>query len=99
MAPAMLLHSHLINMSCSARGCCQSGPFCWSQTASPTTSSHGCLQFKTLDQVLQTMNQETGVKEAISYRCTDIDRLVPQLMGVSKVSCQCLLCHCGLYPW
>lgn len=32
------------------------------------------------------MNQETGAKEAISYRCTDIDRLVPQLMGVSKVS-------------
>jgi hypothetical protein len=72
-------------MSCFARGCCQSGPCRWSQTASPTTSSHGCLQFKTLDQVLQTMNQETGVKEAISYRCTDIDRLVPQLMGVSKV--------------
>ena len=53
-----------------------------------TTSSHGRLQFKTLDQVLQTMNQETGAKEAISYRCTDIDRLVPQLMGVSKVHCR-----------
>lgn len=40
--------------------------------------------------MLQTYNQETGAKEAISYRCADIDRLVPQLMGVSKV----LPIHC-----
>ncbi|KAL4855078.1 DNA repair protein RAD50 [Chlorella vulgaris] len=42
------------------------------------------LQFKALDNVLQTMNRETGVKEALSYRCADIDKMVPQLMGVSK---------------
>lgn len=48
------------------------------------TQKAKALQFKALDQVLQTFNQETGAKEAISYRCADIDRLVPQLMGVSK---------------
>jgi DNA repair protein RAD50 len=32
------------------------------------------LQFKALDNVLQTMNRETGVKEALSYRCADIDK-------------------------
>lgn len=41
-------------------------------------------QFKALDQVLQTFNKDTGEKQAISYRCIDIDRLVPQIMGVSK---------------
>ena len=43
------------------------------------------LQFKTLDQTLQTFNKETGQKQALSYRCADIDRIVPSLMGVSKV--------------
>lgn len=32
------------------------------------------MQFKALDNVLQTLNRETGVKEALSYRCADIDR-------------------------
>ena len=36
-------------------------------------------------QVLQTFNSETGTKEAISYRCSDMDRQVPHIMGVSKV--------------
>lgn len=34
---------------------------------------------------MQTHNQDTGQKEALSYRCQDMDRIVPQLMGVSKV--------------
>ncbi len=86
------LHLRPTNMGCTVecdcvRDCCLSnfGPCSRPQTASPTTSCHGRLQFKTLDQVLQTINSQTGVKEAISYRCVDIDRHVPQLMGVSKV--------------
>ena len=43
------------------------------------------LQYKTLDQILQTHNKATGQKEAISYRCGDMDRIVPTLMGVTKV--------------
>ncbi|KIZ02464.1 DNA repair protein RAD50 [Monoraphidium neglectum] len=42
------------------------------------------LQFKTLDSVLQTYNKDTGSKQAITYRCADMDRMVPSLMGVSK---------------
>ena len=43
-------------------------------------------QIKTHAQTLQTFNKETGQKPALSYRCADIDRIVPSLMGVSKVS-------------
>ncbi|KAL3148389.1 DNA repair protein rad50 [Trebouxia sp. C0009 RCD-2024] len=48
------------------------------------TQKKTALQFKTLDQTLQTFNRETGQKQALSYRCADIDRIVPSLMGVSK---------------
>ena len=43
------------------------------------------MQFKTLDSTLQTINKETNAKEAVTYRCADIDKMVPSLMGVSKV--------------
>lgn len=33
---------------------------------------------------MQTFNPVTNEKEAINYRCADMDRLIPQLMGVSK---------------
>lgn len=42
------------------------------------------MQFKTLDSTLQTINKETNAKEAVTYRCADIDKMVPSLMGVSK---------------
>lgn len=42
------------------------------------------MQFKALDQTVQTFNPVTNEKEAINYRCADMDRLIPQLMGVSK---------------
>ncbi|KAI7835827.1 hypothetical protein COHA_010280 [Chlorella ohadii] len=48
------------------------------------TQKKSTMQFKALDNVLQTVNRDTGQKEALSYRCADIDRIVPQLMGVSK---------------
>lgn len=40
----------------------------------PPLQKKNTLQFKALDNVLQTMNRETGVKEALSYRCADIDK-------------------------
>ena len=49
------------------------------------TQKKSLMQFKTLDSVLQTLHKETGDKQAITYRCADIDRIVPSLMGVSKV--------------
>ena len=42
------------------------------------------MQFKTLDSALQTMNKETNQRQTITYRCVDMDRMVPSLMGVSK---------------
>ena len=60
------------------------------------TQKKAALQFKTLDQTLQTFNRDTGQKQALSYRCADIDRIVPSLMGVSKVppvsrcNCSCI---------
>lgn len=48
------------------------------------TQKKTALQFKALDQTLQTHDKD-GVKQALSYRCADIDRIVPGLMGVSKV--------------
>jgi len=43
------------------------------------------MQFKTLDSALKTVNRETGQYETITYRCVDMDKMVPSLMGVSKV--------------
>jgi len=43
------------------------------------------MEYKALDQVLRTTNLTTNQPEAITYRCADFDRIVPQLMGVSKV--------------
>ncbi len=58
------------------------------------TQKKSALQFKALDQTLQTINRDTNQKEALSYRCADMDRIVPSLMGVSKVQ-KCVL-HLGL---
>lgn len=49
------------------------------------TQKKSSLQFKALDQVLQTINKETGEKQALTYKCADIDRIIPTIMGVSKV--------------
>ncbi|GFH15351.1 DNA repair protein RAD50, partial [Haematococcus lacustris] len=48
------------------------------------TQKKAQMQFKTLDSVLQTVNAVTGEKQVSTYRCIDIDKMVPQLMGVSK---------------
>lgn len=44
----------------------------------------GQPSFKTLDSTIQTKNKDTGKKEAITYRCADINAMVPNLMQVSK---------------
>eukprot|EP00850_Spirogloea_muscicola_P018610 SM000172S03083 [mRNA] locus=s172:238718:247159:+ [translate_table: standard] len=42
------------------------------------------LEYKAIESVLQTINAQTGEKVCLSYRCADMDREVPTLMGVSK---------------
>lgn len=46
------------------------------------TQRKASLAFRALDNVLQTVNRATGAREALSYRCADLDRAVPVLMGV-----------------
>ncbi|KAM7261440.1 hypothetical protein ACFE04_008807 [Oxalis oulophora] len=42
------------------------------------------MEYKAIESVLQTINPQTGEKVCLSYRCADMDREVPALMGVSK---------------
>ncbi|KAJ7547995.1 hypothetical protein O6H91_08G112800 [Diphasiastrum complanatum] len=42
------------------------------------------LEYKAIESVLQTINSHTGEKVCLSYRCADMDKEVPALMGVSK---------------
>ncbi|GAB2227860.1 hypothetical protein Drorol1_Dr00009687 [Drosera rotundifolia] len=42
------------------------------------------LEFKAIDCTLQTIDPITGEKVSLSYRCADMDREIPALMGVSK---------------
>ena len=62
------------------------------------TQKKTTLQFKALDQTLQTINRENNQKEALTYRCADMDRIVPSLMGVSKV-CNKLRVVLQRQPW
>ncbi|GLC38034.1 DNA repair protein rad50 [Pleodorina starrii] len=48
------------------------------------TQKKTALQFKSLDAVLSCRNKNTGQRESVTYRCADLDRMVPTLMGVSK---------------
>ncbi|XP_051127899.1 DNA repair protein RAD50 [Andrographis paniculata] len=42
------------------------------------------MEYKAIESVLQTINPQTGEKVCLSYRCADMDREIPSLMGVSK---------------
>ncbi|EPS72319.1 hypothetical protein M569_02430, partial [Genlisea aurea] len=42
------------------------------------------MEYKAIESVLQTINPQTGEKVCLSYRCADLDREIPALMGVSK---------------
>ncbi|GMH20274.1 hypothetical protein Nepgr_022115 [Nepenthes gracilis] len=42
------------------------------------------MEYKAIESVLQTINPHTGEKVGLSYRCADMDREIPAIMGVSK---------------
>ncbi|KVH90979.1 DNA repair protein Rad50 [Cynara cardunculus var. scolymus] len=42
------------------------------------------MEYKAIESVLQTINPHSGEKVCLSYRCADMDREIPALMGVSK---------------
>jgi DNA repair protein RAD50 len=42
------------------------------------------MTFKALDGIIRTTDPETGNRVSLSHKCTELDRQIPQLMGVSK---------------
>ncbi len=60
---------------------------------SPSPCKSTTQQCKTLESALQTYNA-AGKKVSQSYRCADMDREVPELMGVSKAIVEnVIFCH------
>ena len=58
-------------------------------TQKKTTAS-----FKQLDGVLRTIDPRTGERKSLSHKCSELDRQVPQLLGVSKAILEhVLFCH------
>lgn len=47
------------------------------------TQKKKTTQFKQLESVLSTKGED-GETKSSSYKCTDMDKLIPELMGVSK---------------
>lgn len=48
------------------------------------TQKKTALQFKALDNTIQTLDPQTGQLAALPYRCSNINSQVPLFMGVSK---------------
>ena len=51
-------------------------------------------EFKTIDGVIRTYNDETGEQVSISHKCADMRKVVPELMGVSPAILDSVIfCH------
>mmetsp|Transcript_16487 Transcript_16487/g.39219 ORF Transcript_16487/g.39219 Transcript_16487/m.39219 type:complete len:1428 (+) Transcript_16487:133-4416(+) len=48
------------------------------------TQKKTALTFKALDGIIRTTDPETGQRVSLSHKCTELDRQIPLLMGVSK---------------
>lgn len=58
------------------------------------TQKKTTLSFKQLDGALRTLNPETGKIVSLSHKCTELDKQLPQLLGVSKPILEhVLFCH------
>lgn len=50
--------------------------------------------FKQLDGVLRMMDPDTGEKVSLSHKCSELDKEIPQLLGVSRAILEhVILCH------
>jgi DNA repair protein RAD50 len=57
------------------------------------TQKNKKLEFKQLESAIQTKNEKNEVVSH-SYRCSDMDKLVPEMMGVSKSILEnVIFCH------
>jgi len=48
------------------------------------TQKKTTMTFKQLDGILRTVDPTTGQRVSLSHKCTELDRQIPNLMGVSK---------------
>jgi DNA repair protein RAD50 len=58
------------------------------------TQKKASLSFKQLDGVLRMMDQETGQRVSLSHKCSELDKQIPGLLGVSKAVLEhVIFCH------
>ena len=50
------------------------------------TQKKTTMTFKQLDGVIRTVDSQTGARVSLSHKCSELDRQIPELMGVSKAS-------------
>lgn len=48
------------------------------------TQKKSTATFKALDGTIRMTNPETGERVVMSHKCTELDKTIPSLMGVSK---------------
>ena len=48
------------------------------------TQKKSTMSFKALDGILRTFDPQTGERISMSHKCTELDRQIPLLLGVSK---------------
>jgi len=48
------------------------------------TQKKTSMSFKALDGIIRTTDADTGQRVSLSHKCTELDRQIPTLMGVSK---------------
>lgn len=54
----------------------------------------GKTKFETLDAVLACKDDASGKVQSATYRCSDVDRMVPELLGVSRAVLEhVIFCH------
>lgn len=58
------------------------------------TQKKSSISFKQLDGVLRMMDQETGQRVSLSHKCSELDKQLPGLLGVSKAVLEhVIFCH------
>ena len=64
------------------------------------TQKKTSMSFKALDGVLRTSHPETGERVSLSHKCTELDRQIPALLGVSKAVLEhVVFCHQEESSW
>merc|ERR1712079_381701 len=64
------------------------------------TQKKSTLSFKAIDGVLRTHDPKTGNKVSMSHKCSELDRQIPALMGVSKAILEhVVFCHQEESSW